>query len=143
MNVQNTQCAAGKAFPHRFVAALGCMLACVLLALSLAVPSSIVFAEQAQAAVYATEQTVDDEETGGGATADGADDEGTGEAAGEESIEEDELPLSSGLGGGEPVSAGGGFAGIVVVGIVAVAVFFLVLIRRQNSSIKNMNRMFK
>lgn len=60
-----------------------------------------------------------------------------------ESIDDEENPMSSGLGGGEPISNDAGFGGIIVVGIVAVAAFFFVLIRKLNGSIRDMNSMFK
>ena len=65
------------------------------------------------------------------------------EAAEGESIEDEETPMSSGLGGGEPVASGFSFGPIAIVGIVAVAAFFFVLFRRLNGSISRMNNMFK
>ena len=65
------------------------------------------------------------------------------EGAETEILDEEGTPLSSGLGGGEPVSGGVGFVPFAIVGIAIVAVFFLVLMRRLNSNIKDMSRMFK
>lgn len=70
------------------------------------------------------------------------DSEENGEAEGE-SIEDEETPMSSGLGGGEPVASGFSFGPIAVAGIVAVVAFFLVLFRKLNGSISRMNSMFK
>ena len=62
----------------------------------------------------------------------------------EQIIEEDESPLSSGLEGGEPVSGGGlSFWPIAIIGIVVVALFFFVLMRRMNHNVRDMNSMFK
>ena len=84
------------------------------------------------------------------ASADSADASKSSEAANEsgnsdeQTIEEDESPLSSGLGGGEPASGGGlSFWPIAIVGIVAVAVFFFVLMRRMHHNVRHMNSMFK
>lgn len=60
-----------------------------------------------------------------------------------ESIQEDETPMSSGLGGGEPVSNDMGIAEIAIVGIIAVGAFFFVLMRKLNTNIKDMDSMFK
>lgn len=64
-------------------------------------------------------------------------------ASDEEAIEDDETPMSSGLGGSEPIFNGSNFGRVAVVGIVAVVAFFLVLMRRLNGNMKDMNRMFK
>ncbi|MBQ6391833.1 MAG: hypothetical protein IJH88_09520 [Eggerthellaceae bacterium] len=62
----------------------------------------------------------------------------------EQIIEEDESPLSSGLGGGEPVSSGGlSFWPIAIIGIVIVALFFFVIMRRMNRNVHDMTSMFK
>ncbi|MBR0404714.1 MAG: hypothetical protein IJI68_05880 [Eggerthellaceae bacterium] len=65
------------------------------------------------------------------------------EAAETEILDDEGTPLSSGLGGGEPISGGVGFVPVAIVGIAVVALFFLVLMRRLNSNIKDMSRMFK
>ena len=62
---------------------------------------------------------------------------------GAESIDDEENPMSSGLEGGEPVSGGFSFAPVAIVGILAVALFFAVIMRRMNGSIRDLKRMFK
>ena len=65
-------------------------------------------------------------------------------ASEEQTIEEDENPLSSGLGGGEPASGGGlSFWPIAIVGIVAVGLFFFILMRRMHHNVRDMTSMFK
>lgn len=70
-------------------------------------------------------------------------DEPDANASEAETIDEEDNPLSSGLGGGEPVVNGIGFGPIAIAGIAVVALFFFVLMRRLNSNIKDMSRMFK
>ena len=60
-----------------------------------------------------------------------------------EDIEDDETPMTSGLGGGEPVSDDIGLGRFALVGIIAIGVFFFVLMRRLNGNIKDMNHIFK
>jgi len=67
--------------------------------------------------------------------------ESDGEEA--ESIEDEENPMSSGLEGGEPASGGFSFAPVAIVGILAVALFFAVIMRRMNGSIRDLKGMFK
>ena len=57
-------------------------------------------------------------------------------------IEDEANPMSSGLGGGEPVDSLGGIGleWVIVVGIIAVIAFFGVSTARQNSSINKMRR---
>ena len=63
--------------------------------------------------------------------------------ASEEQIEENGNPTSSGLGGSEPLAGVANVGTVAVVGILAVAVIFFVVMRRLNGSIKRMNGMFK
>lgn len=96
---------------------------------------------QAYATIYpAGQEAQADEESADGST-EGADDESNGDET--EIVDDEGTPLSSGLGGGEPIFSSVGFGPIAIVGIVAVALFFLILMRRLNTSIKDMNRMFK
>ena len=91
---------------------------------------------------YATIRSVDDEVTEEQLVAD--ENEKSNEKSGSsESIEDEENPMSSGLGGGEPVSNDIGFGAVAIIGIVVVAAFFLILMRKLNTSIKHMNSMFK
>ena len=60
-----------------------------------------------------------------------------------ESIEDEETPMSSGLEGGEPVSGGLSFTPVVIVGILAVALFYAIIMRRMNGSIRDLKGMFK
>lgn len=84
----------------------------------------------------AAADTQADEDAAGSATSQDAEES--------EAIEDDETPMSSGLGGGEPISSGGlGFGTVAIAGIAAVAAFFFVLMRRLNGNINDMNRMFK
>ena len=87
---------------------------------------------------YASIRSVDEEAA--------PDDQASGESAksGEsESIDDEENPMTSGLGGGEPVTNDVGVASIAVVGIIAVGAFFFALIRKLNSNIKDMDSMFR
>lgn len=61
----------------------------------------------------------------------------------DEAVEDDETPMTSGLGGGEPVSDGIGPGSFAIVGIMAIGAFFFVLMRKLNGNIKDMNRIFK
>ena len=91
---------------------------------------------------YATIRSVDDEVTEEQLVAD--ENEKSNEKSGSsESIEDEENPMSSGLGGGEPVSNDMGFGAVAIIGIVVVAAFFFILMRKLNTSIKHMNSMFK
>ena len=61
-----------------------------------------------------------------------------------ETIDDEENPMSSGLGGAEPVSSSMISFGIVAIcGIIAVAAFFMALMRKLNGNINDMNKMFK
>ena len=87
---------------------------------------------------YASIRSVDEEAA--------PDDQASGESAKSdesESIDDEENPMTSGLGGGEPITNDVGVAGIAVVGIIAVGAFFFVLMRKLNSNIKDMDSMFR
>ena len=60
-------------------------------------------------------------------------------AAEGETIEDEDVPMSSGLGGAEPVAAGGmSFQWIIVAGIIAVVAFFAASTLRLNKNITKM-----
>lgn len=134
----------------RIMAAAALLVVCLGIVFALFLSPAGPAAVEAQAAVYSAEQVADDDSSAA-ASPDGAagavsPDEASdseGESPEEEVIEEDETPQSSGLGGGEPVSGGVGFGVVAIVGIAAVALFFLLLMRRLNGNINTMNRMFK
>ena len=92
-------------------------------------------AQDAQASVQSDDEKAEKSE--------GSDAESDQKSDESEAIEDEETPMTSGLGGGEPVSNDIGFGGVIVVGIVAVSVFFLVLMRKLNGNIKDMDSMFK
>lgn len=123
------------------------IIAAVMLALAVSFCMGAVAPQDAYATIYAapeSEQAADvDERASTTKSMNGASAEEADEAAEGETIEDDETPMSSGLGGGEPVAGGVGFGGIAIVGIAIVAVFFLVLMRKTNGSIKDMRTMFK
>lgn len=124
--------------PH-LAARLAAFAAAALLALSLAFGfGALSDTTQAFATIYPADESaqVDDQASSEAASADE-----NGEEA--EILDEEETPLSSGLGGGEPVFGSVGFGPIAIVGIAAVALFFVVLMRRLNSNIKDMGSMFK
>ena len=87
---------------------------------------------------YATIRAVDDEVTDEQLAADE-----NAKSDESESIEDEDNPMASGLGGGEPTSNDIGFGGVAIVGIVAVGAFFFLLMRKLNTSIKDMNSMIK
>lgn len=62
-----------------------------------------------------------------------------------ETIEDEDNPLSDGLGGGEPAlsQAGAGIQWVVIAGIIAVVAFFAVKTHRLNSSINKMKDTFR
>ena len=61
-----------------------------------------------------------------------------------ETIEDDETPMSSGLGGGEPLaSSSNGIKWVIVIGIAAVVAFFVASTLRMNKSIDTMRNRFK
>lgn len=65
------------------------------------------------------------------------------EGAQSEAIEDEDVPMSSGLGGAEPVSnMGVGFQAIIIAGIVAVVAFFVVSVLRLNRNISTMKNRF-
>ena len=152
----------GTALPKTadvLVAGFFAVLAAFALAFALSIGPNAAFSDYAYATIYpandaAQTQDASDEspdvasEGAAGSSAaaavdaDQADEEG--EAGASESIDEEETPMSSGLGGGEPVSSSGfSFGPVAVVGIAVVLAFFYVLIRRLNGSIRDMNRMFR
>ena len=95
--------------------------------------------DNAYAAIYqvSSEESAsaqDDADDQNGASAD--------KATNDEEIDDEENPMSSGLGGGEPVSGLGDtyLEWVIVVGIIAVAVFFGVSMWRQNTNINKMKR---
>lgn len=61
-----------------------------------------------------------------------------------ETIEDDETPMSSGLGAGEPLaSSSNGIKWVIVIGIAAVVAFFVASTLRMNKSIDTMRNRFK
>lgn len=61
-----------------------------------------------------------------------------------ESIDDEDVPMASGLGGAEPVSsAGGGLQWAIVAGIAAVIAFFAAMTIRANRNISAMKNRFK
>ena len=61
-----------------------------------------------------------------------------------EEIKDDKTPMSSGLGGGEPVSGSGvSFGAIAIAGIALVALFYFMLTRRLNNNISDMRKRLK
>jgi len=131
-----------QGFKTRFIGRVAFIVAILALAAGLALCPNFTFGDsQAYATIYpAGQQAQADEESANGST-EGTDDEANGDET--EIVDDEGTPLSSGLGGGEPAFSSVGFGPIAIVGIVAVALFFLVLMRRLNTSIKDMNRMFK
>ena len=74
------------------------------------------------------------------ASVDTLQDQENGEA---EAIDDEEVPMSSGLGGAEPVSnMGVGFKAVIVAGIVAIIAFFAGSVFRLNRNISTMKNRF-
>lgn len=145
---------AGKRTMNHTRSAVHALLALfVVAAVSLLLSFALVpqLPDAAWAAIYPVEESGQAQSPDGGSAANGeriADDETpmasgldeeSDEAASEEQIDDDETPLSEGLGAAEPVFSNS-FAGIVLAGIVVVAVFFMMLTRRLNSNINDMRR---
>ena len=124
-------------------ARLGAVLALLMVLAFATVCTTYTYSIEAPGAAYAAIYTADDEEQASDQAAEAANDE----AAEGEQIADEENPMSSGLGGGEPVTANGGMGmGItiaIVAGIIAVVAFFGFSTGRLNSSIKKMNDTFK
>ena len=139
----------GKGGISKLIARIVALAAALALAATLAIGFGISQdnGSQAYATIHPAGESaqVDDQAAGGDTAGGDSDASGASDAEGAETeiLDDEETPLSSGLGGGEPVSGGLGFGPIVIVGITAVALFFLVLMRRLNGNIKDMNRMFK
>lgn len=130
-NANEAQRPASAICPTRLLA----LAAMILLALSLALTA---MAPNAYADIKpADEVAASDEST----SAEPADAEAADQEEGE-SIEDEETPLSSDLGGGEPAASDVNVAAIAVVGIIAVGSFFFVLMRKLNGNINDMNKMF-
>lgn len=97
-------------------------------------------------AAYAAIYTVNDAEQDGQASSEAASSDGAAAAdeaedAEGEAIEDDENPMSSGLDDAMAVSSTGiPLYAYVIIGIVAVVVFYLVSTRKLNSSISKMNK---
>ena len=108
--------------------------------------SSVQSYDNAYATIYpvsepaASDQADDSSSSPDKASAAGAQDEAA-ESEGE-AIEDDANPMSSGLGGGEPVSSssGIGIEWIIVLGIIAVVVFFALSTHRLNDNISKMRK---
>ena len=142
-----------------FAAALVLLLAFAISVAVLVAAAMTTSSEDAYANIYPANESAQvesDQAASGDAAATGG--EADGEEAGGESIDEEvaerdeveeiaeeENPLSSGLGGGEPLSAAGGFgfAPFAIAGIAAVALFFAVRMHRLNGNIHDMKNMFR
>lgn len=119
---------------------VACILAALGLALALSLGASLHFGPYAYASINpqpggAVAEQVSEEAA---ASEEAASDEG--QAASGETIADEENPLSSGLGGSEPMAmAGANLQWVIVAGIVAVVVFFGVSTLKVNKSIGKMN----
>lgn len=120
-----------------------CALALIAVGLALAL---VLFGSLHAAPAYAsinpasspTAAQVSDESAAAGPD-EAASDAGSSEAVDGEAIEDDEVPMSDGLGGGEPMAAAGAnLQWIIVAGIVLVVVFFGVSTLKVNKSISSM-----
>lgn len=124
------------------LACAGALMAVLALAFSLAFCLGTVNATEAQAAIYPANSAAADDASS--AAQDENDQNGDeAEDAEVEAIEDEDTPLSDGLGGAEPIGSSFSFGLVAAVGIAAVVAFFMVLFRRLNGSIRTMNRMFK
>lgn len=138
MNVNETGFMAGVSRGMRRLAAA---IAALSLVVVLSLMGSMQAAPQAYASIYPASEAaaaVDDQASGSAAA---ADDQAAQE---EEAIEDEETPMSSGLGGGEPLAAAGmSFQWVIIAGIVAVVAFFAASTLRLNKNITKMRNRLK
>ena len=121
------------------------VLAALAFATVLAFAGSLQVSSQAYAnicpaseASAAADQASDKAASGQAAATDGQ------KSSDSETIEDDETPMSSGLGGGEPLaSSSNGIKWVIVIGIAAVVAFFVASTLRMNKSIDTMRNRFK
>ena len=141
----------------RIVACIASVAAILLLAftLSIGAPASGFADEQAPSASAPTAQVASEAEGAGAsesasesaaaqpaAEAENADESAAAQQAEEEIIEDEDTPLASALGGNEVQrnAIGGGLHLILILGIVAVAAFFIVMTGKLNRNIDQMKR---
>ena len=142
MNANKLHCMASMPKGMRRFALI---LAALAFATVLAFAGSLQVSSQAYANIYpaseasaAADQASDEAASGQAATTDSQ------KSSDSETIEDDETPMSSGLGGGEPLaSSSNGIKWVIVVGIAAVVAFFVASTLRMNKSIDTMKNRFK
>ena len=142
MNANKLHCMASLPKGMRRIALV---LAALAFATVLAFAGSLQVSSQAYANIYpASEASAAADQASGKAASDQAaatDDQKSSEG---ETIEDDETPMSSGLGGGEPLaSSSNGIKWVVIIGIAAVVAFFVASTLRMNKSIDTMKNRFK
>ena len=121
------------------------VLAALVLATVLAFAGSLQVSSEAYANIYpASEASAAVDNASGQAASDQAAATDSKASSDSETIEDDETPMSSGLGGGEPLaSSSNGIKWVIVVGIAAVVAFFVASTLRMNKSIDTMRNRFK
>ena len=130
----------------RIVACIASVAAVLLLAftLSIGAPASGFADEQAPSASAPTAQVASEAEGAGASesASESAGESAAAQQAEEEIIEDEDTPLASALGGNEVQrnAIGGGLHLILILGIVAVAAFFIVMTGKLNRNIDQMKR---
>ena len=142
MNVNKMHCMASLPKGMRRIALF---LVALTFATILAFAGSLQFSSQAYANIYpASEASAAVDNASGQAASDKAAATDGQKSSESETIEDDETPMSSGLGGGEPLaSSSNGIKWVIVVGIAAVVAFFVASTLRMNKSINTMKNRFK
>ena len=121
------------------------VLAALAFATVLAFAGSLQVSSQAYANIYpASEASAAADQASDKAASDQAAATDGQKSSDSETIEDDETPMSSGLGGGEPLaSSSNGIKWVIVIGIAAVVAFFVASTLRMNKSIDTMRNRFK